>query len=115
VYDALLDPTDATDLLLDAISTAEPTTIQQLWQLTEHISRDPVLSPLAAAVVAAHSDERDAAIALASAAGAAAGPHVKREAARRLRQRAAHRTGQADLFNSLADIVAALTDDDAPQ
>ncbi|HZM79600.1 MAG TPA: tetratricopeptide repeat protein [Candidatus Limnocylindrales bacterium] len=109
IFDALLDPTDAEELILAAIATGDPETIQLLWQLTEHISRHPVLSPLAAAVITAYADdgEPDEATTLAAAAGQEASEPLRRDIERRLRARAAHDPDRADLLNQLADAVQA--------
>jgi hypothetical protein len=114
IYDALLDPTDAADLLHDAILTAEPEAIQLLWQLTDHISRDPFLSPLAAAVVAVYTGNPTDARTLAATAGTAADQRARQTAARLMRNRADQDTDHADLLRSLADTVLTAPDDDAP-
>ncbi|HET8683563.1 MAG TPA: hypothetical protein VFM54_17100 [Micromonosporaceae bacterium] len=116
IYDAILDPTDAADLLLTAVASADADTVRLLWQLTEHISRDPALSPLAAALVTLYSDgdgQLATALQLAAAAGQAANHRIRRDAERQLRNRAQHDPNRAETLGSLADAVAGRTNTDA--
>jgi hypothetical protein len=59
VFDAILDPTDAHQLLLRVARTGSADLITEAWYATPHIAADPLAATLAAALVHALSDEAE--------------------------------------------------------
>jgi hypothetical protein len=59
VFDAILDPTDARQLLLRVARTGSAELIAEVWYATPHIAADPFAATLAAALVDALSDQAD--------------------------------------------------------
>jgi hypothetical protein len=59
VFDAILDPTDAHQLLLRVAYTGSGELITEAWYATPHIAAEPFAATLAAALVQALSDEAD--------------------------------------------------------
>jgi hypothetical protein len=59
VFDAILDPADARQLLLRVVRTGSAELIAEAWYATPHIAADPFAATLAAALVQALSDEAD--------------------------------------------------------
>jgi hypothetical protein len=59
VFDAILDPTDAHQLLLRVARTGSAALIAEAWYATPHIAADSFTAALAVALIQALSDEAD--------------------------------------------------------
>jgi hypothetical protein len=59
VFDAILDPTDAHQLLLRVARTGSAELITEAWYATPHLAADPLAATLTAALVQALSNQAD--------------------------------------------------------
>jgi hypothetical protein len=115
VFDAILDPTDAHQLLLRVARTGSAELITETWYATPHIATDPFAATPAAALIQALSndtdypdeadypDEIDQAL---RAAAEAASTSERRDTLTLLRTLATTRDDRAEQLHSIAAAIA---------
>lgn len=108
VFDAILDPTDARQLLLRVARTGSAELITEAWYVTPHIAADPFAANLAAALVQALSDQADYPDDIHQAlraAAAAASTNERRDTLTLLRALATTRDDQAEQLHRIAAAI----------
>jgi hypothetical protein len=109
VFDAILDPTDARQLLFRVARTGSAALIAEAWYATPHIAADPFATTLAAALVQALSDETDYPDDIDQALRAAAevaSSSERRDTLTLLRTLATTRDDRAEQLHRIADAIA---------
>jgi Tetratricopeptide repeat len=109
VFDGILDPTDARQLLLRVARTGSAELITEAWYATPHIAADPFAGSVAAALVQVLSDETDYPDELDQALRVAAAAASSSECRDTLTLLRALATTRDDRAESLHQIAAAIT------
>jgi hypothetical protein len=109
VFDAILDPTDARQLLLRVARTGSAELIAEAWYATPHVAADPFAATLAVALVQALSDEAgypDEINQALPAATATASTSERRDTLTLLRALATTRDDRAEQLHRIAAAIA---------